>query len=213
MAPWKIVKNIFWKWIKKKTITKKIPVLKSKKLVQKTGLSKKEKLLKKNVKLNISFQKKNLKISWKTFPNSKVEIKIWEQSFYKTSLSNWKYIFKINNNLVAWKYKILVSVYDQKWILIAQKKSREKNITQEYIAQLNKYKYKKYLTSIKKKKKRYKKYKRKIKKFKLENNNLASIIPINKKNFFDFKIFAINILIAILCFILINLSLVKRKII
>ena len=213
LAPWKIIKNIFWKWVKKKTITKKRLVLKSKKLVQKkTSLSKKEKLLKKNIKLHISFQKKNLKISWKTFANSKVEIKIGKIKYRTFTNNSWKYSLKINN-LTAGKYKILASVFDKKWKLIAQKKSREKIITKKYITQLNNYKYKKYLSYIKKKRKKYSK--KKTQKLKIENfiksNNFTKIN--RKKLNFNFKIFAINVLIAILSFILINILLIRKKII
>jgi hypothetical protein len=187
----------------------------TKKSIIKTGLSKDEKnkikKLKKNVKLNISFQKKNLKISWKTFPNSKVEIQIWKQKFNKISLSNWKYVFKINSNLIAWKYKILSSVYDEKWILVARKESREKIITKKYISQLNNYKYKKYLSYLKKKRKKINKLKSRFKKFKV--SILAPTKKEIKLNKFSIKIFAINILITILSLILTSFILIRKKII
>ena len=205
------IKKIFWE-PKKIKITK----VRNKKTLSafQTSFSLKEKenksnerLLKKNIKLNISFQKKNLKISWVTFPESKVEIKIWKQVFNKNSLSDWKYVFKINT-LKPWKYKIQASVYDNKWILIARKESREKIITKKYILQLNKYKYKKYLSYIKKKRK---KYKSKYKKYKI------SILWAPKEeikiNKFSLKIFLINTLIAILSLILTSIILIRKKII
>jgi len=202
------IKKIFWK-AKKIKLTKKVPVLEVKKLSLWTGtkLSDKEKLLKKNIKLNISFQKKNLKISWKTFPKSKVEIKIWKVKFKTFSNNSWKYVLKINN-LVPWKYKIQASAYNNKWTLVARKQSREKIITKKYIAQLNRYKYKKYLSYIKKKRK---KIKLKYKKYKVSILSPPKIeIKVNK---FNLKIFAINTLITILSLILSSFILIRKKII
>ena len=211
---WKIVKQIFWKWVKKKTIVK-IPVPIIKKLTLKTNTKiekQKQKKLAKNVKLRISFQKKNLKISWITFPKKIVKIYIWKQKFKTFSNFKWKYSLKINK-LIAGKYKIKVSVFDKKWMLLAQKFSKEKNITKKYIAQLNNYKYKKYLSYLKKKRKKYHK-KTKIKKLKVEKINYASIIPqIKQKEKFNLKIFLINILIFIISIFSIILVLFKKKLI
>jgi len=205
------IKKIFWE-PKKIKITKErnkktLSAFQTSLFLKEKENKSKERLLKKNIKLNISFQKKNLKISWVTFPESKVEIKIWKQVFNKISLSDWKYVFKINT-LKPWKYKIQASVYDNKWILIARKQSREKIITKKYINKINEYKYKKYLSYIKKKRK---KYKSKYKKYKI-----SILWPPKKEikiNKFSLKIFAINTLITILSLILTSIILIRKKII
>ena len=201
------VKNIFWKWIKlKKTLVKKSKKNNNKKI------AKSEKNKKQKISYKISFQKKNLKISWKTLANSIINIKIWEQFFTTNSNNKWKYSIKINNNLTAWKYKILISVLDENWKIIAKKETREKEITQKYISQLNKYKQ---IAKIKSYKKYKKKYKIKTKKFKIENKTYSSIIPIIKqeKDNFNIKIFLINTLISILWMILFYTVLIRKKVI
>ncbi|MDQ7023496.1 MAG: hypothetical protein Q9M97_08430 [Candidatus Gracilibacteria bacterium] len=211
------LKNIFGKGINKKVVVKKDvknkinpnPLSGTKDEENKIKI----KLLKKNIKYSVSFQKKSLKISGETLANSKVEIKIGEKIFLTTSDNIGKYELKINS-LVAGKYKILISAFNKDGILVGEKYTSEKEITEKYISQLNNYKYKQYLSSIKKSKsKSKKKTTTKIKKFKVEKINYSSIIPINTNKNFSFKIFAINTLITILSFIFMSFILIRRKII
>ena len=98
-----------------------------------------DKQLAKDIKLRVSFQKKNLKIYWETFPDSKINIAIWEEIFTSTSDNTWKYELKINSQLVEWKYKITATAFNEHWKIIALKHSSEKEITQDYIVQLQSY--------------------------------------------------------------------------
>lgn len=228
---WKLeINNIFWK-VKKSKLTRKNKKLKVSLLTEgfypqgaprsplKDNVDLKKKLekqkllkikkLRKNIKLNISFQKKNLKISWKTFPQSKVVINIWEQKYYLFSDNIWKYTLK-TNNLIAGNYKILVSAYSKKWELIAQKFSKEKIITKQYI-----YKMQSYVN-----KKRISKYKKKVKKivFKIKKKTfkVTQAILENKPEFwkivFNIKIFIFNILLVVMWIFMIFIMFIKRRI-
>ena len=206
---WKIkTKNIFWKSKKNKLVRKNKSFSTSLKKLEKQKLLKIKKL-RKNIRLNITFQKKNLKISWKTFPESKIVINIWEQKYYLFSDNIWKYTLK-TNNLIAGNYKILVSAYSKNWELIAQKFSKEKIITKQYI-----YKMQSYVN-----KKRISKYKKKIKnivsKYKKKTFTISKSILKNKpeiwKIAFNIKIFIFNILLAVMWIFMIFIMFIKRKI-
>jgi len=199
-----------------KTVFKKLEKWKYKKEKNNTYLLTEAKLkenkiseLKKNIKLRINFQKKNLKISWTTFPDKKVVINIWNKNYDVFSNSNWIYLLK-TNNISPWKYKILVSVYSNTWEILAKKFSREKVITQKYINNMKSYLYKKTKT-----------YKKKKVKKDLTKNNVKSLkvsyknteVNENKSHkIFNLDIFIINIIISILGIIMFFFALLKTKI-
>ncbi len=159
-------------WKKKETKKKK----------KRKQVTHKKNSLSKNISLRVSFQKKNLKIYWTTFPNTQIHILLWKDTFPIRSDVNWKYIFKTHSPQIG-KYKIWVEVYNLHWKLIAKKYSSEKIITQKYITQLKKYYNKKNISIAKKKKKSKKKKKpHKSKKQKSLAKAIQLRVSLQKKN-------------------------------
>jgi hypothetical protein len=86
---------------------------------------------------NVSKQKKSLKYSGTTFPNSHVYILQWDEIIEIKSDNDWKYNLKLNN-LTAWNYELEYYVLDSQGNYYESSKSKLLELNNEYVTSLNK---------------------------------------------------------------------------
>lgn len=127
---------------------------------------------------NISKQKKALKYSWITLPNSTVFIVQWDNIIELQSDKSGKYELK-QKELIVGNYDLEYYVLDENGNFFESKKVKNLILDEEYVAQINNYnKNQKYLVKSTKKKKYItkianKKYIEEV----ISNTEYASIIP------------------------------------
>lgn len=158
----------------------------------------KEKSLAKGISLRTSKQKKNFKISWKTFANSKIVFNIWKQKFQTFTNNIWEYELKINN-LQVWNYKVLATVFSKSGLILAQKSSRNIKFDATYLAKMATY----YLP----------KEKNKQKVTSLKVQKFVPKIEEVKDLWFNLKIFISQIMLLIMTFWLWFIVLIKKRLI
>ncbi len=158
----------------------------------------KEKILAKWISLRTSKQKKNFKIYWKTFANSKIVFNIWKQKFQTFTNNIWEYELKINN-LQVWNYKVLATVFSKSGLILAQKSSRNIKFDAPYLAKMATY----YLP----------KEKNKQKVTSLKVQKFVPKIEEVKNLGFNLKIFISQIMLLIITFWLWFILLIKKRLI
>jgi hypothetical protein len=125
---------------------------------------------------NISQQKKSLKYSWITFPNSHIYILQWDDIIELSSDNDGKYSQKFTN-IKPGNFDLEYYVLDSQWNLFENKKEKLLTLTHDYVADLKDFNLN--ITKNKQKKinKSSDKNVDKVKQKNIDNIQYASIIP------------------------------------
>ena len=126
-----------WKNIKSEIFDNKSIIKKTKKIKELWWFSKKNSENKKlKLTRNISQQKKSLKYSWTTFPDSNIYILQWDNIIELQSDNTGKYSQKFTD-LRAGNYNVEYYVLDSKWNLFENKKEKLLTLSHEYVESIN----------------------------------------------------------------------------
>ena len=153
-------------------------------------------------------QKKSLKISWKTLPNSKIRISWMGEDIVLTSDSDWKYTKNISTGLESWEYNLSFSVENNNGEVFAINRDKKLILESEYLQNMKKY----YLSKPVKKKGKKTKIEEPKKDDPIEESSLA-----NENNMVEqesnFSLIIANIITILVVIWLLFLILRKEKII
>jgi hypothetical protein len=125
---------------------------------------------------NISQQKKSLKYSWITFPNSHIYILQWDDIIELISDNNGKYSQKFRD-IKPGDYDLEYYVLDSQWNLFENKKEKLLTLTHDYVADLKDFNLNIIKSNQKKISKSSDKNIDKVKQKNIDNIQYASIIP------------------------------------
>jgi len=153
-------------------------------------------------------QKKSLKISGKTLPNSKIRISWMGEDIVLTSDSDWKYTKNISTGLESWEYNLSFSVENNNGEVFAINRDKKLILESEYLQNMKKY----YLSKPVKKKGKKTKIEEPKKDDPIEESSLA-----NENNMVEqesnFSLLIANIITILVVIWLLFLILRKEKII
>ena len=171
-----------WKNMKKEIFNKSFMKTQSEKINELWWFSK-QNLENKKLKLtrNISQQKKSLKYSWITFPNSDIFILQWDEIIEIQSDNTGKYSQKFTD-LRAGNYDVEYYVLDSKWSLFENTKEKLITLSNEYVESINNRNLKSASNKYVKKRDKSKMIEYKKVSEKIKNIQHASIIPKKSSN-------------------------------
>ncbi len=91
-----------------------------------------------NFSQSISYQKKSLKISWKTIANSKIRMSLWWKIIETFSDNQWKYSIKLTD-LDVGDYTLISEVVSESWEKYLISRQKEVSLSEDYLQNMQKY--------------------------------------------------------------------------